>query len=189
MVLDVKKLLIVIVSLCVLACLLWFASTMIIGAELDSHNGVTVHYNGMNIAQNHGKHFAHDGYYYGRKWQCVEFVKRYYYEHLNHSMPDGWGNAKDFFDPDIGDGKLNRKRGLKQYTNGGASMPLADDLIVLTQGKYGHVAIVTEVGNDYVEIVQQNVFLSTRKRLPLKDSQVGAGDDAPAGWLRLKKSL
>lgn len=181
-----KKALIVAVSLCVLACLLWFASRLFIGAELDSHNGVAVHYNGGNIAQSHGKHFAEDGYYYGRKWQCVEFVKRYYHDHLKHSMPDGWGNAKDFFDANLGDVQLNKKRGLVQYVNSGISAPQPDDLMVFTQGEYGHVAIVTEVGDDYVEVIQQNVFFTTRKQLPLEGNQI-VGDKIPAGWLRLEK--
>lgn len=182
-----KKALIVVGLLCVSVCLLWFVNRIAIGAAMDSHNGVVVHYNGWNFAQSHGKHYAVDGYYYGRKWQCVEFVKRYYYEHLNHSMPDGWGNAKDFFDISLLHKDFNKRRGLNQYYSGAKDDPKPDDLLVFNNGKYGHVAIVTEVGSDYVEVIQQNVFLKTRKRLSLRDSNVGEGENAPIGWLRLGK--
>lgn len=37
------------------------------------------------------------GYYYGYKWQCVEYIKRFYYEAKGHKMPDSYGNAKDFW--------------------------------------------------------------------------------------------
>ena len=52
------------------------------GDPIDNLNGVTVYFNGhsWNIL---GKNFAPDGYYLGLKYQCVEFVKRYYYLHLN----------------------------------------------------------------------------------------------------------
>lgn len=143
--LNMKKILIGAVLLCVLACLLYIANLSIIGAGIDAHNGVVVHYNGWNIAQSHGKHFAIDGYYYGRKWQCVEFVKRYYHDHLKHDMPDGWGNAKDFFDAGLPHGAFNKRRGLYQYYNDGKETPKPDDLLVYHTGKYGHVAIVTEV--------------------------------------------
>lgn len=49
-------------------------------------------------------------YNIGLKYQCVKFVKRYYYEHLNHKMPDSYGHEKDFFDNTIADGQLNKKQ-------------------------------------------------------------------------------
>jgi hypothetical protein len=51
-----------------------------IGQQIDSLNGVSVFYNGSfgNIS---GRNITKDGYNLGLKYQCVEFVKRYYYEH------------------------------------------------------------------------------------------------------------
>lgn len=165
----------------------WLINRAMIGTVLDEHEDIAVYYNGWNIAQSHGKHYdSESGYYFGHKWQCVEFVKRYYYLKLKHQMPDGWGHAKSFYDPDVADGKLNKKRGLLQYKNGGNGQPRPDDLVVFTQGTYGHVAIVTEVGPDYVELIQQNVFLKTRKQLGLQDGKI-IGGNAPAGWLRQPK--
>ncbi|WP_413044376.1 hypothetical protein [Pseudomonas sp. YJ42] len=63
-----------------------------------------------------GRNLTQDGYNLGLRYQCVEFVKRYYFERHGHRMPDSYGHAKDFFDPQVGDGALNARRGLLQFT-------------------------------------------------------------------------
>ena len=73
-----------------------------------------------------------DFYYYGYKWQCVEYIKRFYYEAKGHKMPDVYGNAKDFFDANVEHGTLNEKRGLIQYKNGEDEKPKIDDILVFT---------------------------------------------------------
>jgi len=158
-----------------------------VGREIDSFKGVTVHYNGKEYEKCYGKHYSKDGYYYGEKWQCVEYVKRFYYEAKGHSMPDVMGNAKDFFDPAVRQGKLNHRRGLVQYRNGGDVKPQIDDLIVFTNTKYGHVAIITEVGTDWIEVIQQNVLGHPRQKLCLtvkNDHYYIGTTNRPAGWLR-----
>lgn len=182
-----KKAIVAIIVLVLLVGFALVANKLCIGMPLDGYNKVLVYYNGFNIAQSHGKHYHTNGYYFGHKWQCVEFVKRYYYVRLNHSMPDGWGHAKDFFDTTLAHGAFNTRRGLYQYVNGWKEDPKPDDLLVFNDGKYGHVAIITEVGEDYVEIIQQNVFLKSRKRVPISGGKIGNGPRAPAGWLRLKR--
>ncbi len=61
-----------------------------IGDQLDALDGVAVYYNG---AVNHVKerNVTSDGYNIGLRYQCVEFVKRYYYQHYHHKMPDSYG--------------------------------------------------------------------------------------------------
>lgn len=44
-----------------------------IGRVLDSYKGVSVYDNGLLFYRSYGKHYAPDGYYFGQKWQCVEF--------------------------------------------------------------------------------------------------------------------
>ncbi|MFA0963395.1 hypothetical protein AB9P05_16445 [Roseivirga sp. BDSF3-8] len=48
-----------------------------------------------------GRNLTPDGYNLGLKYQCGEFMKRYYYLHLNHKMPDSYGHARDFFNPSL----------------------------------------------------------------------------------------
>ena len=160
-----------------------------IGNILDSYKGVNVYFNGYDYGKNHGKSYSSDGYYYGYKWQCVEYIKRFYYEAKNHKMPDVYGNAKDFFDDDLEQGELNEKRGLYQYRNGGNEKPCEDDLLVFTDTSFGHVVRISEVGDDYVEVVQQNMGDESRDRFQLKyengNYYIG-GKREPAGWLRLE---
>lgn len=179
--------------------LLWKAATLLnwnpryaVGEELDSHNGVAVYYNG-GVGHTAGRNLAPDGYNIGIRWQCVEFVKRYYYEHLGHRMPDSYGHAKHFFDPAIPDGAMNSKRDLLQFSNPSPSRPLPDDLVVFAPtllNRYGHVAIVSEVTENDIEIVQQNPgpFGSSRERIELVRHQDGiweiGGSKRIHGWLR-----
>jgi hypothetical protein len=161
-----------------------------IGQPIDSLNGVVVYYNGP-ISNVSGRNTARDGYNIGQKYQCVEFVKRYYYEYLNHKMPDSYGHAKDFFNPNVADGKLNKQRNLMQYTNGSKSKPMANDLMVMGGGSHGHVFIVSKVFDDEVEIIQQNPGpgVSSRDRIALKyeDKKWYVKSSRVLGWLRKKK--
>jgi hypothetical protein len=128
------------------------------GDIVDSYNGVAIRYNGA-IAHDDGRNLAPDGYNLGLRWQCVEFVKRYYYEHLGHRMPEPRGNARDFFDEGVADGAVNPAHGLVQFRNNGSSLPQVDDIVVFggwLGNPYGHVAIVSRVGPGGIEIVQQN---------------------------------
>ncbi|NLL51884.1 MAG: CHAP domain-containing protein [Peptococcaceae bacterium] len=159
------------------------------GVKIDEYKGVAVYSNGTDYMSSHGLHYSEDGYYYGYKWQCVEFVKRFYYERFNHSMPDGAGNAKYFFNTLLEQGEFNQQRGLYQYRNGGDVRPQADDLLVFTKGTYGHVAIISDVGDDWVEVVQQNSEVTREKlQMEVKDGTYTIhGEKEPAGWLRIRK--
>jgi surface antigen len=161
-----------------------------IGEPLDELNGVAVYYNGA-INNTSGRRTTDDGYNLGLKFQCVEFVKRYYHERFNHRMPNSMGHAKEFFSPAVRDGELNKDRMLLQYRNGAGSRPLADDLIVFAPwalNRFGHVAIVSQVGDDFIEVIQQNPgpFGATRERYPLQlhEGRWRVQHDRALGWLR-----
>lgn len=163
---------------------------LVIGRAIDELNGVSVYYNGP-VGNVSGRNTTRDGYNLGLKYQCVEFVKRYYYQHLNHRMPDSYGHAKDFFNKDLGDGQRNRRRNLIQYTNPSRSKPRADDLLVFNGSafnSYGHVAIVARVDEDEVEIIQQNPgpLGSSRDTFTLTSTNGKwvIGNSRILGWLR-----
>ncbi|WP_242941926.1 CHAP domain-containing protein [Desulfonispora thiosulfatigenes] len=154
---------------------------------MDQYKNVAVYYNGTEYTTSHGKHYSADGYYYGLKWQCVEYVKRFYYEAKKHPLPNLFGNAKDFYDPNLAHGEFNADRGLVQYKNGGNIAPMPDDILVFTHATYGHVAIITEVGSDYIEIIQQNVGNKTREKFKLTvkgNSYIIEAKNPPTVWLR-----
>ena len=158
------------------------------GEMIDAFNGVAVYHNG-GMNNTHGRHLSADGYNIGLRYQCVEFVKRYYLERFSHKMPDSYGHARDFFDPALADGNINPKRGMIQYANGSSMPPEPEDLIVFGPtllNPYGHVAIVTEVGDGSLKIIQQNTF-SSRETLSLSTEAGGYRISAQntLGWLRL----
>lgn len=138
---------------------------LIIGEMIDEYRGIPVYYNGSPY-QSQGRHVSPGGYNYGMKWQCVEFVKRYYYNRLKHEMPDTYGHAKHFFNRDLRGGDFNPQRNLYQFINGGVFKPEADDIVVYDGDDYGHVAIITEVGEDYLMLIQQNVGIASRHKIP-----------------------
>ncbi len=170
-----------------------FNFSKVIGQPIDSLNNVLVYYNG-GIDNNAGRSITADNYNIGIKYQCVEFVKRYYLQHLHHKMPDTFGNACDYFDCNVADGELNKRRNLLQFTNGSSSKPQPDDLVVFEGSRfnsYGHVAIITAVHDRQLEIIQQNPgpFGSTRIHLKLKEDHHKWTINAPRvlGWLRINK--
>ena len=112
-------------------------------------------------------------------------------EHLDHKMPDSYGNAKDFFNKDLKDGQLNTKRALTQYSNPSISRPKVDDLLIFSGTKhnsFGHVAIVSNVTGNEVEIVQQNPGPTAKSRATFSiESQGGKwkiNNERIMGWLR-----
>lgn len=176
----------------------WFTATRVnldrahaVGDVVDSLDGVEVFHNG-GTGHVLGRNLAPDGYNLGLKYQCVEFVKRYYYQRFDHRMPQDRGHARDFFQRGLADGTLNAERGLLQFVNGGASAPVAGDLVVFSPwvlNRYGHVAIVSAVGADFVEVIQQNPgpFGSSRERYALHRAGPGVRVDHSRllGWLRM----
>lgn len=163
------------------------------GDILDSWRGVEVVHNGKPYWKSQGRHFAESGYYYGKKWQCVEYIKRFFYDALGHEMPDVMGHANSFFNPEIPHGGINTQRGLIQFRNGLDEPPRPDDLLVWRYGTYGHVAIVTRVEREAIQVIQQNVVQGTRQWLPRRKEAdhewIGSPGWTPAGWLRIPSGV
>jgi hypothetical protein len=163
-------------------------------APLDSLDGVVVFYNGR-VSRTEGRHLSEGGYNLGLKWQCVEFVKRYYFEVYHHSFPDSYGHAKDFFDPAVLPGNINPARNLRQFANGSSACPVKGDILVLGASRwnpYGHVAIVTDVKHDRVMIIQQNAgpFGKTRTSLSLEvENGLYKMPESVLGWLRMPEMI
>jgi surface antigen len=165
--------------------ILWFNDRHS-GEVIDRYKGVAIYDNGPLVVKSHGRHYSASGYYWGQKWQCVEFVKRFYDEAKQHQMPDVWGHAKDFFDATVPHGGLNKKRGLTQFRNGGDVSPAPDDLFIFGGG-YGHVGIVSEVGTNFVEIAQQNIYRKPRQRFGMTATNGTYRVESVnlLGWLRM----
>jgi len=159
------------------------------GKVIDSYKGVSVYYNG-SVSNVKGRNVTSDGYNLGLRYQCVEFIKRFYYEHFNHKMPDSYGHAKDFFNFSVNDGGFNKKRGLYQFRNGSIAKPKETDILIFgptSFNQFGHIAIISKVGSNYIEIIQQNPGANnpSRMRYALIKTEGGwyVEDSFVRGWL------
>lgn len=176
--------------ICLLIILCSFSNKkMEVGSKIDSFNNVAIYYNGENFTNVIGRSVAEDGYNLGLKFQCVEFVKRYYYKVHGHKMPNSFGHAKDFFDKSLGDRGFNKGRGLMQYRNVREYKPKVEDILVYDAypgNRFGHVAIVSKVSDDEIELVQQNIGKRTRIKIPLVNfyQYWTVADYNILGWLR-----
>lgn len=106
-------------------------------------------------------------------------------------MPDSYGHAKDFFNVNLKDGQRNPQRNLIQYANPSQTKPKVDDLLVYKSvpiNQYGHVAIVSKVMKDKIEIVQQNPGSLKKSRetykLTYKNGKWEIENNRILGWLR-----
>ncbi|WP_189073187.1 CHAP domain-containing protein [Deinococcus sedimenti] len=108
------------------------------------------------------RNYSKDGsnYEYGLKWQCVEFVRRYYYDRLGVRFAPRSGDAKDYFDNNTPNGGVNSQRRLRQFKIGSTEKPQYQDLIIFGRNPFssvGHVAIVSSSSDENFTIAQQNV--------------------------------
>lgn len=159
-----------------------------IGQRIDSFNGINVYYNG-DQANVFGRNLTHDNYNLGLKYQCVEYVKRYYYIVYGHKMPYSYGHAKDLFDETLDDKRLNHKRDLYQFKNGSDYRPLPGDILILDgnhKNPYGHAGIVTYSKGKTMEVIHQNVGGSTRETFAVVevDGRFFVADPDTKGWMR-----
>lgn len=157
-----------------------FSPTTVPSFSIGEFNGIQIYSGGDNSVNR-----SESGYRYGLKWQCVEFVKRYYFDYLEHTMPNVWGHAIDYFDPSVSHGSMNNSRGLFQFENGNKEQPRENDLLVLNWAEpYGHVAIISEVTENHIKIAQQNAGPAFIKlTLTKKNGHYTIGEEA-VGWLR-----
>ncbi len=105
-------------------------------------------------------------------------------------MPNPFGDARHFYNKALGDHKYNRDRNLMQYSNPSKYSPEVGDLLVLdsTRGNpFGHVAIISKVMPNQIEVIQQNLGPKhTRGYFVLNHSknQYKIENKRVLGWLR-----
>ena len=142
------------------------------GAVLGAFDGTEAHSNGGNT----GTGDSCDGRgAYGLQYQCVELVMRHFKTHWDLSWS---GNARDLL-VNAPESKVD------VYENGdGAHPPVPGDMIVWTNGTYGHVALVTALHADGVDILEQNVKGDGKATLPWNGARIGARWTSwvPSGW-------
>lgn len=157
------------------------------GTVLGNFNGAVVYSNG-STGYNSGVYNFETGINTGLKFQCVEYVNRYFkiVYALDLKSTGIYGNANSYY-------SNAAAGGLTAFANGGATKPAVGDLICSNGGEFGHVAIVREVGAGYVKCVMQNwsnTPLDNSMQLAMTTtggnySVAGFSASYPiAGWLR-----
>ena len=137
-------------------------SVLVNGNGWMGGNGVDVHSNIPDMET--GKSCANNGNelynlsanppQWGYGWQCVELVERLY-------VSKGWsstmyltdGLAKNMY-TDAANGKFGS--GIVAHANGSGYTPVPGDVIVHSNGTYGHVAVVSLVSGHTITAVDQN---------------------------------
>jgi glutathionylspermidine amidase/synthetase len=103
----------------------------------------------------------YDGIYMGYKWQCVEFARRWLYINKGYIFNDVSMAYEIFNLRTVREVATNQLLPLQAFKNGAQRHPEPGSLLIWEEGgefkHTGHVAIVTEVTNDYVRIVEQNM--------------------------------
>ncbi len=151
------------------------------GDSLATYRSVVANSNGTDVGCSNGSSS------YGYKYQCVEFVKRFYGEAMHFSSTPWSGDGVDYY------GSAATK-GLRQFADGGSVKPKENDILCFSGNTFGHVGIITEVGSNYVKMIDQNRTTSggsnNPKQLTLSGPSGGwsissfSGSYPVQGWLR-----
>jgi surface antigen len=121
---------------------------------------------------------------HGKKWQCVEYVNRFYAQAYGLGIEGG--DAKNYY-------SRAAAKGLLAFPNDSAVPPQPGDILCSEGPPYGHVAVVRSVEAEGVHIIQQNWFNDERDLdmvlpLTLKGGLYHLGGFGPkhpiCGWLR-----
>ncbi len=153
------------------------------GQVMGQFNGVNAYYNGIGSSKT--------------TYSCVEYAKRYMSQQygINAIGPvtdakTMWGMV-DTINNRLGTAKSDYR--FEKYTNGSNELPGAGDLLFWTEGRYGHVMVVTESVFDtknnkgHVEIIDQNASNKSVRNLDVRKNAKGyeimKNDRTPvAGW-------
>ena len=139
------------------------------GDVIGTYRGVDAYSNGANAGTGSGPY----------EYQCVAYVKRFYRDAMGMDTSSWTGNGDMYYDS-------ASAKGLDAYPNGGSVPPQPDDILTFNGPTYGHVAIITEVGDTYVNVIEQNWNRNTAYATLAK-----TGNNLPdrsgyhiQGWLR-----
>ncbi|OWY21865.1 hypothetical protein B6N25_08410 [Sphingobacteriales bacterium TSM_CSS] len=180
-----KKQFLLLVAVSIAICMSPFlqAQTTCPGTVSATFNGVAAKLNCPVGSLNTFGYNYDSGINTGYRWQCVEYVNRYYYMIYNMDLKSTpmYGNAAGYYTY-----TNHASIGLLKYANGGSVPPQVGDMIVSTSQTYGHIAIVTSVTSTTVGIIDQN-FSSNSARTLTRSGNTVAGFSTSytvAGWIR-----
>lgn len=117
------------------------------GEQTGDFNSVIAYSNGTT-GNTSNINNTYNSYATGMKWQCDEYVNRYYKQVYNQEIRVAGQIANDYY-------QNASERGLEAYPNDSSEPPQVGDILVSENGD-GHLAIVREVQANKIFVIQQN---------------------------------
>jgi len=143
------------------------------------------------------RHYMH-GIFMGIKWQCVEYARRWLLLRKScvfkniRCAADIWTQLTSV--ERVSDGQIFP---LKAYPNGSPTLPKPDSFLIYprsTEQPVGHIAVICDVGPDYIRIAEQNNKFhywvgEYARQIPMicKDGLYFIEDEDPVyGWMEIE---
>lgn len=121
---------------------------------------------------------------------CVEYVRRFYQQVYGITLGPIGGKAQYAFESRYWGGNPD----FMAFPQGSSTLPAPDDILCFSGGDYGHVAIVIEVSQEKVKVIEQNFSTKTcYGEMKVENRNDGfylssRGNYAVQGWLHYKKA-
>ena len=138
-----------------------FSHGTILGKTVSGVEGHASNYSGIICFSRDDFEHMEDNVFFGIKWQCVEFARRYWYKRYGCLLgevqlaADIWKEKNVRIVPT----ERNRIVPLRHFENGAEIAPREGDLVIYDihpSLHTGHVAVVVEVGDSFVRVAEQN---------------------------------
>jgi len=121
-----------------------------------------------------------DGLLTGKKWQCVEFVRRYYMQIHGLTFPSVVNAYEMMKLTEVIDIRTRQSYPCTFHSSL-ESTPQKDDILILEHEEYGHTAVIVGIQGDRIRIAEQNwkpwVASYYSRELSVDDPRI-------IGWLR-----
>jgi len=158
--------------------------------EINKKNSVSIYRNDRGTESDEYHFISYHGKQIqtGLKWQCVELARRYLILQYGISFPSV-ENAYEIFDlSSMYYVETKQPVACTSYKNGSKEIPLVGSLLIWDK-KYdpnetGHVAVITNVFNHSIQIIEQNNNTSNRTiSIENKNGIVTINEPHILGWV------
>lgn len=125
------------------------------------------------------------------RWQCVEYIKRFYYEAMGINLYKPIGIARNYWDKydNTGDYSYIKNSGLEKCNNDFSCRLNLGDILVFSTAPYGHVAIEVNENGSQIKIIEQNYRSDDNSEryldIQTQNTKYKILDNTVIGWLHM----
>lgn len=144
-------------------------------------NGIVSFVNWPENAHKPESYYGRSGMYYGQKWQCIEYVRRYFAQRFGVTFPSV-DNVYHLWSV------LKRSPVFRCFAASELFTPAQNDIVLMTHGDTGHVAIVVAYhpARDILFVADQNNEYGRYWHNEQYAYGMRRTDPSIFGWARLK---